>query len=334
MRCTNLILLEGIPGSGKSTTAHQLTRQLQRHGIAASWFGEKDIAHPTSAPFHNVDQFVHDTQDRWNAFISSISGTAQTVILEGNIFQRFLRLLLQHNVDWQYIRMHIAALTALAMHTNPVFIFFYQPDVRGSLENIAAYRGVQWTKGSIQRFTNTPYALSHHLVGFDGLVAFWKAYQDCCNILFHASIMPRLWISLRAVDEGSHMPIIYSLLEIEPYPENRLPAHELETFVGIYHDPVSLHNLRVRVQSGDLFVDNFIWNTVRLIHNGDGSFDIEGLNYTIAFLSDDMGNIRYAHIGGRDVDFLHIVGHTLYRTSRSVTEEMGDQTYDMYYDLL
>jgi uridine kinase len=43
---TNLILIEGLPGSGKSTTTSRLGKLLQDSGISCDWYLEDDHPHP------------------------------------------------------------------------------------------------------------------------------------------------------------------------------------------------------------------------------------------------------------------------------------------------
>jgi len=43
---TKLILIEGLPGAGKSTTTEHLGTFLQQHDIACCWYLEEDDPHP------------------------------------------------------------------------------------------------------------------------------------------------------------------------------------------------------------------------------------------------------------------------------------------------
>ena len=43
---TKLILIDGIPCTGKSTTAHFIARQLEKNGIKTKLFHETDTEHP------------------------------------------------------------------------------------------------------------------------------------------------------------------------------------------------------------------------------------------------------------------------------------------------
>jgi tRNA uridine 5-carbamoylmethylation protein Kti12 len=43
---TKLILIEGLPGAGKTTTAIHLGTDLQEQGLSCRWYLEKDEPHP------------------------------------------------------------------------------------------------------------------------------------------------------------------------------------------------------------------------------------------------------------------------------------------------
>ncbi|MCA0149917.1 hypothetical protein LCD52_14050 [Rossellomorea vietnamensis] len=43
---SNLIIVEGIPGSGKSTTAHYIKEHLEKEGVKVKLFQEGDTSHP------------------------------------------------------------------------------------------------------------------------------------------------------------------------------------------------------------------------------------------------------------------------------------------------
>jgi thymidylate kinase len=43
---SGLVFVEGVPGTGKSTTAQFLARQLIRHGRPARWFYEEQVPNP------------------------------------------------------------------------------------------------------------------------------------------------------------------------------------------------------------------------------------------------------------------------------------------------
>lgn len=98
MRNTRFIFVEGIMGSGKTTTAWFLTEQIQRIGIAARFMLEgptmEEPEHPlrvaTEFPHPNkvwqdvtVDQFIERSLQKWRAFVQeSQQSTAITAAMD------------------------------------------------------------------------------------------------------------------------------------------------------------------------------------------------------------------------------------------------------------
>ncbi|MCM3706100.1 hypothetical protein M3205_10145 [Cytobacillus firmus] len=65
---TKLILIEGLPGSGKSTTAELVHNILRKNGIEADVYYEGDLDHP--ADFESVAYF---TNEEWHLLLEEFS---------------------------------------------------------------------------------------------------------------------------------------------------------------------------------------------------------------------------------------------------------------------
>jgi ABC-type multidrug transport system ATPase subunit len=59
MRNTRFILVEGIMGAGKSTTAGFLTEQIRQHGIAARFLAEGPSIEEPEHPLRVATEFPH-----------------------------------------------------------------------------------------------------------------------------------------------------------------------------------------------------------------------------------------------------------------------------------
>ena len=76
---TNLIIVEGIPGSGKSTTAHFIKEYLESEGITAKLFQEGDSRHPAdyeSTACLDEGQF-NDIRERFSEHRKTIQEVAE-----------------------------------------------------------------------------------------------------------------------------------------------------------------------------------------------------------------------------------------------------------------
>jgi hypothetical protein len=71
---TKLVLIEGLPGSGKSTTARLAYEVLRQNGIEAEVYFEGDLSHP--ADFESVAYF---TNDEWHLLLEEFSPFRQQI---------------------------------------------------------------------------------------------------------------------------------------------------------------------------------------------------------------------------------------------------------------
>lgn len=78
---TKLILIEGLPGSGKSTTAALAYEVLRENGIDAEVYFEGDLSHP--ADFESVAYF---TNEEWQRLLDEFNSFREQ-ILEKSILQ-------------------------------------------------------------------------------------------------------------------------------------------------------------------------------------------------------------------------------------------------------
>ena len=85
-----LLLIEGIPGSGKTTAARRIAEQLAARGIPARWHLEESRSHPV-APRDlrrtaREPGFGPRLLDSWRRFAAS-APEGEVTILEGTLFQ-------------------------------------------------------------------------------------------------------------------------------------------------------------------------------------------------------------------------------------------------------
>ncbi|WP_435530225.1 hypothetical protein [Paenibacillus vini] len=83
-----VVLVEGIPGSGKSTFARFLANQFERNGHTCNLFFETTYNHPIihSVSFDDYNMFIESYLDRWNKFLPNQS-SGDVVVMESALFQ-------------------------------------------------------------------------------------------------------------------------------------------------------------------------------------------------------------------------------------------------------
>jgi hypothetical protein len=235
-----LILLEGIPGSGKSSVGAYLQAHLKNAGIPAIFWREGDFDHPADfegiacldaadyqdlllrypalAPWigryttihgndhllgyrklqHRhpqiipralidelsardvydglpVDDYCRLALQRWQDFVRSALASNTVTLLECCLLQNPLTVLLaRHDVDPQIARDQIKLIAGIIRELNPLILYLNPQNSDAALQRVRAERPKEWSDFVTAYLTGQAFGKSHHLSGFEGVVAFYE----------------------------------------------------------------------------------------------------------------------------------------------------------------
>jgi hypothetical protein len=211
MRETKLIFVEGLPGSGKTTTASWLASRLKSERLMVNLFLEHQPEHPLNVGGHlhpsgsttgeafflryTSASFVQESLQRWQAFVRAALQVAAISVLDSYPFQNTVRVLLQLNATPACMRAYAGQVAALVMPLQPVLMYFHHRDLIHAFHNlrhISAQRGTAWTDYVVELITHCPYAMARHLEGFSGAVAVIRDYKQLTDALLRQSRVPRI----------------------------------------------------------------------------------------------------------------------------------------------
>ncbi|MBI3973016.1 MAG: hypothetical protein HY332_17195 [Chloroflexi bacterium] len=225
MRDTRLILIEGLPGSGKTTAAKALAARLAQHGIAARSHLEVQDEHPlhvggalhpsgstTGAALfarYTVETFVDESLRRWETFVRRAAGEPTVHVVESYPYQSTARVLLQMDAPIDRIHAYAAQLEAAMAPLAPVVVYFNRAGPAGALRAIAAQRGPQWTAYVVELVARCPYAERRGVEGLEGVAAVMGAYKALLDALLAKSRLPRLVLA----DCAGHWEVCYQQLD-------------------------------------------------------------------------------------------------------------------------
>ena len=206
---TRFIFVEGIMGSGKTTTAWFLTEHLQQNGISAHFMPEgPSIEEPehalrvaTNLPHPNgvwldvtVEEFIELSLRKWRTFMSETQQAATVTVCDGLLFHGNMTDVLLMNAKPEVLRRYVAQVIECIHDLNPVVIYFYHADIERALRAICDVRGSEWEAYQVNWKVGSPYGLHHSLQGFDGLVQLYKDYRALCDDIFAQLALPKLAI--------------------------------------------------------------------------------------------------------------------------------------------
>ena len=186
MPMLRLLIVEGIMGSGKSTTSASLARKLRAKGCKARLIPE-DMKHPTTLtirlknyrkPWEELSaaEFSDLWLARWQTFVNEAN--AKTVhIFDGQFFHGDITSLLLMDTPEDEISRTYERLCAMIAPLNPALVYLYQNDVRAALERIASLRNPRWVKRQIEWKVDSPYCERRGYTGKEGWIALYQDYR-------------------------------------------------------------------------------------------------------------------------------------------------------------
>ena len=159
MRDTKLIVVEGIMGAGKSTTAGFITDQLRRHQYAARFLPEGPtdtepdhplriataLPHP-HAPWRDVTvaEFRELSLGKWARFVRAAQQSVTITVCDGLLFHGNMTDLLLMNAEPPVLHDYVRQVIEVTHSLKPVVIYFYHADVSRALRAVSDALGSEW----------------------------------------------------------------------------------------------------------------------------------------------------------------------------------------------
>jgi hypothetical protein len=192
---TRLVIIEGIMGSGKSTTARGIASRLERTGRRAQAVTENTEPHPVRGtdgldhwyqPWLDVTpvELIERSLAKWRTFVAAAQADQVLSILDGQLFHGDLTNLMLMGAGSKAIKGYCNAVEEIVRPMTPLVIYFYQSDIARAIRSIAAERGNEWVKYQVDWKLQTPYSLRFGWAGLEGLIALYKDYRALTDELY------------------------------------------------------------------------------------------------------------------------------------------------------
>jgi hypothetical protein len=281
-----LVFVEGVPGSGKSTTAQFLTRELARHGRPARWIYEEQAPNPLvpAVPddaYRDWEHFAALHVERWRAFATATAASDETIVVESFLLQRPVFTMLRRDADVGFIEVVVNRFADAVASLAPSLVYLAHNDPARAWRTVAAGRGADYAADVVRRSEEWPYIQSRGLAGLDGVLAYWQAHGALCDKITS-------WIPMRTlVVDATHgtwderRRRICDFLELPwdapPRPDEGLLARHR----GTYRD--GDREIVVDVVDGRLVLRGVLWATNVLLPVAPNVFDVEAWPFQVSF---------------------------------------------------
>ena len=316
MRETKLILVEGIPGSGKSTTAQFLTHTLVNQGYPVRWWYEEEIEHPvylfrdwagldrvrdnlTSGRYRAV---ITAALRQWRRFAALVRAREEIVVIDGCFFGYLTWSLFPLDVPIAEIMAYLLQVERIIAPLNPTLIYFRQEDVARSLARICVRRGGDTEARFIGNVTGTPYGQSRNLQGFAGLVSFWSDYRQLTDMVCAAAPFPTLTIETSAGQWAAYQRQCLCFLNLPANIPAPAAITDPQRYAGTYRTVTNTvaGSATISADGGTLLLDGLtqIWPRTPLLPRDVNTFALESLPFTVAFGEERDGAFGTLHLSG------------------------------------
>lgn len=305
---TRLILLEGITGTGKSTTAQNLFVQLHSEKKSPKWFHEEENGHPLYYPDWNIQwirttdklsEFINNWPHQWKSLYGYCN--KNILILTSYLFQDGARVLFANNMDKEFVFEFVKNIVESIKDLKPVVIFLYTRDTVKTLENLWIKRGRAWMKYIYGVDEQTPFAKSRNLKGTTASMILWGKFQNLCREMFQFLDIEKIEIDVTDCHWKEYQERISKKLELDTYIYPSVDLDHSESYCGFFisnkHETLSC---RIRLDNG-AFVCDFIWPDLKLIPQTKTRFWIQSFPLQFVFSNNTAGKYETIVIEGADI---------------------------------
>lgn len=199
-----LVLVEGLPGTGKTPTTRFLKAALDERGVTCHAFYEASPDNPIAIGSVNEDlagvitgyQNKADFLADWRTLASS-SRTDDVVILESRFIQNAGMFLFLAGASPDDVVRHTTAITAVLAGARPILVYLQAGDPAAHMEQVLRASPQQWVERVIAAWNSTSWVTKRGLKDQDGFLEFFRHWAPMLE-----SLVERLRIDTVRVEDA------------------------------------------------------------------------------------------------------------------------------------
>ena len=184
MITSKLILIEGLPGSGKTTSASHLGTCLQQQDMACRWYLEEDDPHPIACGELRLMDLLRELPPLWTDFAEQASKENDITVIESRLWQNTVLFMFMDDYPLdEIVEVHQRVWKELGRLT-PALIYLYQEDVERAMNRLFASRSSSALERDMETTSQYRWFQRRGLKGMAGWVQFFREWQEIAELLY------------------------------------------------------------------------------------------------------------------------------------------------------
>lgn len=276
-----IVLIEGIPGSGKSTFARFLSNQFERNGYECSLFLETTYEHPIIRleSIDDTDAFIDSYLNKWSNFIAKSND--EIIVMESSFFQYPIVHLLHKDVDREIIKSTIIKANEILCNEDCSLVYFYQEDAKKALQTMIDIRGrEEFLVRKHNEYKHQTYFVNREEQGVDSHVTFFLDYASLAN-----EIAKKVEINTLIIENSERHYELYEKQLLNSFrlsyiPDPKVDLDILDAYTGVYHNQDMNFSVTIELIGGCLT----IFRNRKLKPKSDSEFYLNDMSVVASFI--------------------------------------------------
>ena len=208
---THLVLIEGLPGSGKSTTAQKLAAEISSSGKSCRCFLEWDVDHPIPIGDDlNLGKVIASSRERessvlqqWQQFAQAAHTQELVTVLESRFWQTSVMLMYIAGLPKEDVLASNQRVIRAIQGLKPVLIYFAIDDPKTFARRTIQLKEEEWQRSGFpgswaqhifDAVDSQPWVTQRGLNGLEGMLVLWEEWAQVSRELYAGLPFPKVMI--------------------------------------------------------------------------------------------------------------------------------------------